>query len=85
MGTGVLPGDKAMGCESDQSSLSNAEVKNTWIYTFTPPHIPMAWCLISHKNILPLPFPFTYISYYCVFSEWPYLILECYLFVSYDL
>jgi hypothetical protein len=26
-----------IGCESDYSSLSNSEVKDAWIYSFTPP------------------------------------------------
>jgi hypothetical protein len=33
--------------EADHSPASNADVKNTWIYTYTPPYVLMALCLIS--------------------------------------
>jgi hypothetical protein len=29
---------------------SIAEVRNAWCYTFTPPYVFMAWCLIKHKD-----------------------------------
>jgi hypothetical protein len=38
MGTrGSFPGVKRLGREADHSSPSNAEVKNEWSYTSTPP------------------------------------------------
>jgi FKBP-type peptidyl-prolyl cis-trans isomerase 2 len=38
MGTGALfPGVKRSVREADYSPPTDAEVKNTWIYTFTPP------------------------------------------------
>jgi hypothetical protein len=43
----LSPGIKRPGREADHSPPSNAEVKNTWIYTCTPPYAFMAWCLIS--------------------------------------
>jgi len=47
MGTGVFsPGVKRLGREGDQSLTSNAEVKNPWSYTYTPPYIFML-CLIK--------------------------------------
>jgi hypothetical protein len=37
MGTGgSLPGGKAAGREADHSPPTSAEVKDTWIYSFTP-------------------------------------------------
>jgi hypothetical protein len=38
---------KTLGHEADNSPPTNAEVKNTWIYTSTPPYIFMVYCLIS--------------------------------------
>jgi hypothetical protein len=35
----ISPGVKRPGCEADNSSLTNVEVKNTWIYTFTPQYV----------------------------------------------
>jgi hypothetical protein len=35
------------GLEADYSPPTNAEVKNTWKYTHTPPYIFIAYCLIS--------------------------------------
>jgi hypothetical protein len=40
--------------EADYSSTTNAEVKNTWVCTSTPPHVFMAWCLNKHKENLVL-------------------------------
>jgi hypothetical protein len=37
-----LPGVKRPGREADHSSQTSAEVKNTWIYTSTPPYVFMA-------------------------------------------
>jgi hypothetical protein len=39
---GFSPGVKRPGREADHSPLASAEVKNTWIYTFTPPYAFMA-------------------------------------------
>jgi hypothetical protein len=45
---GVLsPGVKRSGREADHSPPTSVEVKKTWIYTFTPPYVFMAECLIS--------------------------------------
>jgi len=35
---------------------SGAEVKIMWICTSTPPYILMVWCLVKHRETLPLPF-----------------------------
>jgi hypothetical protein len=35
------------GHETDYSSIVSAEVKNTWIYTSTPPYVLLVQCLIS--------------------------------------
>jgi len=37
-----------LGHEGDHSPLSSAEVKNTWSYIVTPPHVLML-CLIKHR------------------------------------
>jgi hypothetical protein len=40
MGMGALfPGVKRPGREADRSPPASAEVKNTWIYTSTPPYV----------------------------------------------
>jgi hypothetical protein len=39
---GTFPGGKAYRGEVDHSSLCSVEVKNTWIYTSTPPYIFLA-------------------------------------------
>jgi hypothetical protein len=44
---GSFPGVKRQGHETDQSPPTSAEVKKMWIYTFTPPYVFMAYCLIS--------------------------------------
>jgi hypothetical protein len=38
----LSPVIKRSGREADHSTPSNAEVKNTWVYTFTPPYVFMA-------------------------------------------
>jgi hypothetical protein len=49
--TGVVsPGVKRPGREADQSSPSNAEVKNALSYTSTPPYIVIAWYLVKHRD-----------------------------------
>jgi hypothetical protein len=40
------PWVKWQGREADHSPPASAEVKNTWIYTATPPYAFMAYCLI---------------------------------------
>jgi hypothetical protein len=42
-----VPRVKRLGCEADPSPATSVEVKNTWIYTPSPPYVYMAWCLIS--------------------------------------
>jgi hypothetical protein len=50
VGSGALsPGVKRLGHEDDHSPPSRAEVKNAWIYTFTPPYVSMVWFLIKHR------------------------------------
>jgi len=29
---------------------SCAEVKNAWSYTFMPPYVFMAWCMVKHRD-----------------------------------
>jgi hypothetical protein len=48
----LSPGTKRPGRESYHSPPSSVEVKNTWSYTFTPPHVFMAWCLVKHMDKL---------------------------------
>jgi hypothetical protein len=38
---------RLVGDEAHHSIPTGAEVKNTWIYTFTPPYVFMTWRLIS--------------------------------------
>jgi hypothetical protein len=45
---GSLLGGKAAGRETDYSPTS-AEVKNTWIYTSTPPYVFVVQCLVKHR------------------------------------
>jgi hypothetical protein len=43
MGTkGSFPGVKRPGREADHSPQTSTEVKKTWVYTSTPPHVFMA-------------------------------------------
>jgi hypothetical protein len=43
MGTrGFFLGSQAAGAEADHSPPTSAEVKNTWIYTSTPPYVFMS-------------------------------------------
>jgi hypothetical protein len=48
-GGGLSLGVKWRGIESDNSPLSNAEVKNSWSYNSTPPYVFMAWCLVKYR------------------------------------
>jgi hypothetical protein len=50
-------GVKRPGREADHSPPSNAEVKNTWRYTYTSPYGFMVSCLIKHSDV-------TYYYYY---------------------
>jgi hypothetical protein len=43
----LSPEVKRPGRKADHSPPSNAEVKNTWIYTSTPPYAFMALCLMN--------------------------------------
>jgi len=36
-----------LGHGADHSSPSNAEIKNEWSYTYSPPYVFMVWCLIK--------------------------------------
>jgi hypothetical protein len=42
-GRALSPGVKRPGYEADHSPPTSAEVKNTWIYTSTPPYALMAY------------------------------------------
>jgi hypothetical protein len=42
----IFPGIKRSSREADHWPPTSAEVKKTWIYTFTPPYVFMAQCLI---------------------------------------
>jgi hypothetical protein len=46
---GSFPGVKLPGREAAHSPPSSAEVKSAWSYTFTPPYIFMARCLIKRE------------------------------------
>jgi hypothetical protein len=63
-----LPGVKRPGREADQSSPSSAEVKNVWIYTYTPQYSFMAWCLIKHRHSFT--FIFIKLAYFSKLSCW---------------
>jgi hypothetical protein len=55
------PGAKRQRREDDHSPLPNAEVKNAWSYTSTPPCF-MAWCLIKHRNNFTSTLLFSFLS-----------------------
>jgi hypothetical protein len=46
----VFLGVKLLGHEADHSCPSNAEVKNAWSYTSTPPYAFMAWCPVRAQG-----------------------------------
>jgi hypothetical protein len=53
VGTGALsPGVKRLGREADYTPPTSDEVKETWIYTSTPPYIFKAELLAKHRNNL---------------------------------
>jgi len=69
----LSPKLKRLGCESNHSPLSRAEVKNPRSCTSTPPYVFIAWCLVyvqdtsswrgtwlSSRTNLPLHLPFNY-------------------------
>jgi hypothetical protein len=43
-------GVKLPGLEADHSHPTTAEVKKTCIYTSTPLHVFMTWCLVTHSD-----------------------------------
>jgi hypothetical protein len=43
-------GVKEPGCQANHSVPPSAEVKKTWIYTFTPLYVFMAECLVKHRD-----------------------------------
>jgi hypothetical protein len=45
----VLPGVRWLRHEAHHSPPSSADVKNAWSYTFTPPYVCMAWCLLKYQ------------------------------------
>jgi hypothetical protein len=49
MGTGGR-GVKRSLCEVNHSPSSSAKIKNVWSYTFTPPYVCMAWCLVKYQG-----------------------------------
>jgi hypothetical protein len=51
----VSLGVKRPGREADHPPLSSIAVKNAWSYTSTPRYVFMAWCLVKHRDNLPLP------------------------------
>jgi hypothetical protein len=53
-------GVKRPGREADYSPPSSAEVKYPWSYTFTPPYVFMAWCLVKHRDNFTFTFTFTF-------------------------
>jgi hypothetical protein len=42
------------GCDNDHSHSQSVKVKNVWHYTSTPSYMFMVWCLIMHRQTLPL-------------------------------
>jgi hypothetical protein len=46
----LSPAIKRPGREIYHSPATGAEVKNTWLYAFTPPYAFMLWCLISEAE-----------------------------------
>jgi hypothetical protein len=51
VGTGTpSPGVKRSDRKADHSSLSSAEVKNTWSYTSTHTYVFLAWYFVKHRD-----------------------------------
>jgi hypothetical protein len=53
--------------EADHSPTSNAEVKNEWSYTSTPPYVFLTWCLINHRD--DFTYSFTLVVYITTLSS----------------
>jgi hypothetical protein len=53
LGLGSI-GLKWPGNEINHASPSDANVKNAWSYTFTPPSVFKEWSLIRHNRTLPI-------------------------------
>jgi hypothetical protein len=51
-----ITGVKRPRCEADQSPQTSVEVKNTWMYTSTPPYVFIAQWLLKHTGTLPFLF-----------------------------
>jgi hypothetical protein len=48
---GLFLGVKWPGCEADHSPPSSTDVKNAWIYTYTPQYAFMVWCSVkAHRD-----------------------------------
>jgi len=47
-----FPWGTTAGLETDRSPPSSTEVKNSWIYTSTPPYVFMPWYIIKHRICL---------------------------------
>jgi len=64
---------KQLECESISSAPFNAEAKNVWNYTSTPPYIFIMWPLSEHKEnfacILHLVFPHLTLFAVNIFDE----------------
>jgi hypothetical protein len=45
----LSPGVKQSGHKADNSHPFSSKVKNTWMYTSTPPYVVMVWCLSKHR------------------------------------
>jgi hypothetical protein len=43
----LSPELKQPGREADHSPPTSVQVKKSWTYTFIPPYVFMAWCIIS--------------------------------------
>jgi hypothetical protein len=48
---------KRQGHKADHSASTSVEIKNTWIYTSTPPYTFMAYCLVKHRDSFVLMLP----------------------------
>jgi hypothetical protein len=60
---GLVPrGLKCLGREAGHSPPYSAEFQSVWSYTFTPPYIFIAWCLIKRQGQF-------YVYIYPLFSE----------------
>jgi hypothetical protein len=56
------PGIKWPGRETDHSPPSSIEVEKACSYTSTPQYVLLAWCLVTHRENLPLPLPLCFCS-----------------------